>query len=114
MHRQRSWSSSDLRSGVGHHSGFGDCAFIFSVAHHRATIADNRIAGADAPPGAAKDQCLGRVRVYTCCFLFAANPKKVVDLLVGVANAHPQVLKNPAVRTRGGQASQFVEELRSG
>ncbi len=26
---------------------------------------------------------------------YGANPKKVVDLLVGVADAHPQVLKNP-------------------
>ncbi len=34
---------------------FGDRAFIFSVAHHGATIADHRVAGADAPPGAADD-----------------------------------------------------------
>ena len=27
---------------------------------------------------------------------YGANPKKVVDLLVGVAQAHPQVLKQPA------------------
>ncbi|HEU4343223.1 MAG TPA: mechanosensitive ion channel domain-containing protein, partial [Candidatus Binatia bacterium] len=27
---------------------------------------------------------------------YGADPKKVIDLLVGVANAHPQVLKNPA------------------
>jgi len=26
---------------------------------------------------------------------YGANPKKAVDLLVGVADAHPQVLKNP-------------------
>ncbi len=57
-----------LRSGVGHHSGFGDCAFIFSVAHHGAAIADDRIAGADAPPGAANDQCLGRVRALYVLF----------------------------------------------
>ncbi len=57
-----------LRSSVGHHSGFRDRAFIFSVDHRGATIADNLSAGADAPPGAAKDQCLGRV--CALCVLF--------------------------------------------
>ena len=55
-----------LRSGVDHHSGFRDCAIVFSVAHRGATIADHRSAGADAPTGAAKDQCPGTwITAYT-------------------------------------------------